>query len=601
MKRSSLFRIILYIVCAITVLLVILVACLFSVVGHEMYAGMKIDELKPKAQSISQRVTKLYESNTDKRTLARMLHLGEFSASDATIYIIEPNGAVVTTAEQAEYDQSVETVRRCFQTVIQGEEIALPSTDIGIVVGTPVYSDSGDIIGSVILVVGSKQAESTLAKLAVELGLAMLGIALLMLIPIVIIFSKVTKPIRHVSNVALQMAGGDLTVRAKEEGSNESRHLAQSFNILAEALQNNIDSLVVERNRLRTVLDGIGEGIISVDKTGIVTHYNSASVQLLGGKENTHPAAAAGYPKIAAVAIEALDTDEVRNCDFTIGERMLRIAATPIHEENGSLFGAVVLITDVTESERLEQTRKDYVANVSHELRTPLASIRSLADALNDGMVQDEKDRKRYYGYILRESIRLSNLINDLLELSRLQSGGVAFSKGRVELYEIAYDVADRMNDAAAQRGKSVRLEAPEGEYYAYTNADRIEQVLIALVDNAIKHGTDGCTVSVNLFENAEKNRYEFVVSNPAEVDPADLEHLFERFYKADHAHTGDGTGLGLAIVSEVLNLLGEKIDIEYENGIIAFRFTAEKCSTPKKHRALQKAENKNEDGEPTA
>ena len=103
--------------CAITVLLVILVACLFSVVGHEMYAGMKIDELKPKAQSISQRVTKLYESNTDKRTLARMLHLGEFSASDATIYIIEPNGAVVTTAEQDEYDQSVETVRRCFQTV----------------------------------------------------------------------------------------------------------------------------------------------------------------------------------------------------------------------------------------------------------------------------------------------------------------------------------------------------------------------------------------------------------------------------------------------------------------------------------------------------
>ena len=171
----------------------------------------------------------------------------------------------------------------------------------------------------------------------------------------------------------------------------------------------------------------------------------------------------------------------------------------------------------------------------------------------------------------------------------------------RVAKGDALIKIADRMNDAAAQRGKSVRLEAPEGEYYAYTNADRIEQVLVALVDNAIKHGTDGCTVSVNLFENAEKNRYEFVVSNPAEVDPADLEHLFERFYKADHAHTGDGTGLGLAIVSEVLNLLGEKIDIEYENGIIAFRFTAEKCSTPKKHRALQKAENKNEDGEPTA
>lgn len=137
------------------------------------------------------------------------------------------------------------------------------------------------------------------------------------------------------------------------------------------------------------------------------------------------------------MAIEALDTDEVRNCDFTIGERMLRIAATPIHEENGSLFGAVVLITDVTESrEDLNRTRKDYVANVSHELRTPLASIRSLADALNDGMVQDEKDRKRYYGYILRERYAFQTLSTTCLNFQgsraaalRSQRDGLNFMK----------------------------------------------------------------------------------------------------------------------------------------------------------------------------
>ena len=192
---------------------------------------------------------------------------------------------------------------------------------------------------------------------------------------------------------------------------------------------------------------------------------------------------------------------------------------------------------------------------------------------LNDGLVKNENDKHRYYGYILKESIRLSNLINDLLELSRLQSGGVALELRRVELYELIADVADRMSSPAAERGMTIKVSAEEGEYYAHSNADRLEQVLISLTDNAVKHGASGGTITIGL--EAHGDKWHIFVENPAEVDPDDIEHLFERFYKADTAHTGEGTGLGLAITREVLTLMGEEITIDYNDGVIRFTFTA--------------------------
>ena len=260
---------------------------------------------------------------------------------------------------------------------------------------------------------------------------------------------------------------------------------------------------------------------------------------------------------------------------FERDDRVIRLSVAAIEEEGGSVAGAVALLMDMTEAERLEQTRRDYVANVSHELRTPLASIRGIADMLNDGLVKSEEDKQRYYGYIQKESIRLSNLINDLLELSRLQSGGVALKLSKMELYELAADVADRFNEAAVEHGMTLRLDVPEGKYLANSNPDRVEQVLVSLADNAVKHGKEGGEITIGLDEKDEK--WVLWVENPADIERKDLEHIFERFYKADIAHTGEGTGLGLAITEEVLHLLGETIRADYEDGRIRFSFTVAK------------------------
>ncbi|MBR3299036.1 MAG: HAMP domain-containing protein [Clostridia bacterium] len=586
-RRTSLLKIVFFIVSITLTFVVALIAVLFSIFGHGLYVNYKTDDLLPKAKALSNQVTKLYLENADRHTISRLIYSEEYAVAETSVYLIESYGSPISNDDAETQKASAETVRICFESVMEGKTVSMPQASAGIVVGVPVYDGADRVIAAVILIHRGSVIQDRVNGLALQFGLVMIAILLVALIPAILVFRYVTKPIKAVSETALAMANGDLDARAVPRGSYESQHLAESFNTLADALRSNIDHLVIERNRLGTVLDGIGEGIIAVDRQGDITHYNSAAIRLLGGSDSSDPASLSIYPKVADVAAHALESNARSRAVLGVSDRLLRVSSTPIYEANDTLCGAVTLISDITESERLEQTRRDYVANVSHELRTPLASIRSLSDALCDGIITDEEDKQRYYGYIQRESIRLSHLIDDLLELSRLQSGGVAFSKMRVELFEIAYDVADRMNEMAHQRGKSVRLEMPEGRYFASTNADRIEQVLIALTDNAIKHGIDGCCVSIDLRLCEDGKRYLFSVSNPAEIDPTDIEHIFERFYKADHAHSGEGTGLGLAIVSEILNLLNERINVVYSEGSIRFTFTVERDASDGEHPEL--------------
>lgn len=580
MRSSGLLRNILLIVFTTLMLLVLLVTLTFSIVGNSIYSQMKADELAPRAEFIAEQISDYEMGRITREALERSLRMDE-SVMDATIIVLDRNGAGITNdAQGSRFQEKLDFTKKYLSRVMTGEKITIASTRIGVLVGAPAYYN-GNPVCAVFLVKDNDEVRVVVKHLIAELAISMCALALLMIIPVYILSRKMTRPIVKVSEAALTMANGDFHVRASVEGNSELRRLSTSFNTLADTLQKNINDLVIERNRLFTILNGIGEGIISVDKTGVITHFNQASVQLLGGTQMQSPAALPIYAQIAPNLFKVLDGAEQASVDIEQGETIIRCTTTPLYEESGSLCGAVMLISNITESERLEQTRKDYVANVSHELRTPLTSIRSLAEALNDDMIADAEDRKRYYGYILKESIRLSHLVDDLLELSRLQSGGVAFTKRKVELYEIIMDVSYRMSDSALERGMKIDVLSPEAEYYAYSNPDRIEQVVVALVGNAITHGAENGEISVNISEDEDK--YVISVSNPAQVDERDVKHLFERFYKADHSHSKEGTGLGLAIVNEVLELLKEKIWVDYHDGIICFSFTVSKENTGSK------------------
>ena len=572
-----------------------LTVILFSVMGRSVYAKVIGSDMLQQARSIAEETRRLMQGELGEDMYKVLLRGREASVvvldSDKRPVIMLENmgpkdGISGRPAPEGEPDPGffgkMESYRaRCadlYDAVVSdnsASDYMDTDTMLGVVAAVPVMSDDNEVIGAVFVMRPMEDISNTSKSLLIVLVLAASAVGLVMVLPIFFIARRLTDPLKNLTSTAAELSEGDLAKRARIEGANEVRELGDTLNTLADNLQRTISELTVERNRLRAVLDGLGEGIIAFGNDGAVIQHNSSAIKLLSGRSEADITSLPAFLSVAEPAKAVLENGSDSVSSFERDGRVVRVSIAPIEEENGAVAGAVALLMDVTEAERLEQTRRDYVANVSHELRTPLASIRGIADMLNDGLVKNESDKQRYYGSILKESIRLSTLINDLLELSRLQSGGVALKLYKMELYELIADVADRMTEPASKRGMSIDINVPEGKYYARSNPDRIEQVMVSLLDNAVKHGEEGGSIAISLEDRGDK--WEFCVSNPAVIESRDVEHLFERFYKADVAHTGEGTGLGLAITEEVLRLMGESIRADYENGVISFTFTIAK------------------------
>jgi len=269
------------------------------------------------------------------------------------------------------------------------------------------------------------------------------------------------------------------------------------------------------------------------------------------------------------------DSREPASMHYTLpNERALWITIVPVTDEAGECTGVVGLFKDVTDLERLEKTRRDYVANVSHELRTPLTAVRGLLEPLSDGMITDEETRQRYYRIMLREVIRLSRLITDMLELSRLQSGTEHMELHAVNLTELLQDTRQNYLNEAAQRGINLRLELEEIPF-AMTDEDRVEQLLVILIDNAMHYTPEGGSITIRAAETAGERILVTVADTGCGIDPNDLPHVFERFFKTDRSRKEGGTGLGLSIAKQIIDKLGENIYVESRPGEgTSFHFT---------------------------
>lgn len=385
------------------------------------------------------------------------------------------------------------------------------------------------------------------------------------------IMHPVMEPVARLRNAAVAMSEGDLEVRADENAYGELGELGKAVNQLSYQLSRNMYTLIVERNRLRNMLNGLSEGIVAIDAKGEITHTNPALEKFF-----TRQKTAIHLPDPRMKVIDdksvwddfdsVIQSGEPMSRNMQARDMILRLTITPIVDEIGSIAGAVGLFSDITQMERLERTRREYVSNVSHELRTPLTAMRALVEPLSEGMVTEEADRQRYYGIILREIQRLSRLINDQLELSRLQSGNLAIQKSVMALDDVVYDVCDRYTSIAAEHGLELKLETDFTQCPpVYANADRVEQMLIILVDNAIKYTEEG---SVSVSADWDDERVVMHVKDTGiGIEENDLPYVFDRFYKVDKAHSGKGSGLGLSIAKELLKRMDEEIWVTSEKG----------------------------------
>ncbi|OQB23465.1 MAG: Sensor histidine kinase YycG [Firmicutes bacterium ADurb.Bin182] len=581
--KSTLFKRILGMVLLTVFLCSLLTLFAFSYSGRSVFTKMKANELLPRAQYIASIAAQFMHGEIGIVTFQRLL--GDSTAFDATLFVYNYKGALIaSTVSQQSFLISSE-LKKYVPGVLMGNSMTLreESAGLGVIVGVPVYEADGDIIGAVFLNKPLHEVNAALSGLIGALIMSLIAVTAIMVVPVYIATRSITRPLKQMTGAARAMAEGDFTVRAEEKGALEVSQLGASLNFLSGALRDTISDLLLERNRLRSVIDGMSEGIIATDAFARVTQFNPASVRLLGANASGVLEELAVFPGIQKQIMTSILEKKPSSSELKINEAVLRVTVSPLFFRDSEVSGAVALIQDITKEQRLEQTRKDYVANVSHELRTPIASIRSLAEALNDGMVKSPEDRSRYYGYILRESMRLSRLINDLLELSRLQSGNVALEKQVMSVKDLLLDLSDRYSDIAGESGLKFVSELPHDMPDVFSNPDRVEQVLIAILDNAVKYSPDEGTILMGARQTGGK--LQISISNEGSISEEEMPHLFERFYKLDKSRAGEGTGLGLSIAREIMELMHEQIFVTSKDGFITFSITLQTAADD----ALQK------------
>lgn len=571
MKEGSFFRkLLLYLLCA-CLLTAALTGVLAGMTSVHILTDRIAQELTSRAVSLSALCTQFIDGNV----VFDMFY--GFLASElrgAHVYIYDAQGSLLLWSREDASQDPGSTYSALVARVLAGDGDSVTSVNWHrgmIAVGAPVYDNLMRINGAVVLAKPAHDVREAVWQLIAAVLASIVISAAIMLLPAFFGSRRIAAPIRQMTGIALRMAGGDFSARADQSSRGEIGMLGGALNHLAGELSATISNLLLARERLASILTGIGDGVIALDADlTTVSFCNPAATRLLRAPDGSSRLSSF-VEAFRDTFRNALVSDTAVEAHWKIGEQELLLTCSRSQSEAAGAPDVAVLLRDVTAAERLEQTRRDYVANVSHELRTPIASIRSLAEALDDGLVRTDEDRARYYGYILRESLRLSRLIDDLLELSRLQSGTVALERSPFDLNALMQEVAERMRITASYSGIDLQY-TPADLPPCLSNRDRVEQVLVALVDNAIKYASDDGTV--RLCCRAQEGCLRVEVRNSGHIDEADLPHLFERFYKADRSHTGQGTGLGLAIAREVLLRLDGTIEAYNDGGFAVFAFT---------------------------
>ena len=381
--------------------------------------------------------------------------------------------------------------------------------------------------------------------------------------PIVLVASrKMANPFVEMKKVAVAMSEGDFSVRAKDNYSGEMGQLAGTLNQLAAQLAETINALTIEGSLLKQILNSMGDGLLGFDLNQQVNLKNRTFEEMFGienGLEElqSHISDAINRVSLAVIAHKKI---QFETCMFK--EKTILITGSPIRSEDNAIVGTVLLFRDTTEAARLEQTRRDYVANVSHELRSPLTAVKGLVIPLKEGMVKDEERRNHFYDVIYDEVERLNRLVNDLFELSRLQSRDKLFDMQVVDLISILYDQQDKFEILAEEKNMKLRVLEHGTPVYAKGNIDRIGQILTILIDNALKFAKENSTITLSAAHEGGKAVVS-VHNTGSAILPEDLPLIFDRFYKADKSHTEEGAGLGLSIAKEVISRMNGNIYVK--------------------------------------
>ena len=446
----------------------------------------------------------------------------------------------------------------------------------------PLNDSNNNVVGAVLLRASLEGVYSNINNITLIYLSAALVTIILSLFLAVLISQEITRPIEEMRKQTSRIARGDFSGQVRVMGNDELGQLAGAVNNLSVRVEEAQESSDSERRRLDSVLSHMSDGVLATDRRGNITIVNNMALQLLGVD---HEDDLIGKSIIDALDIrhdytvrELINSNQKETIiDMSAGGNNLILNAyfSPIQRESGFISGLVCVLHDVTSQQKEERERKQFVSNVSHELRTPLTSVHSYVEALSDGAWKDKDIAPQFLTVIQNETNRMIRMINDLLSLSRMDSGTTKLNLEYVNIKELFNYILNRFDmiikkDENDQNSKKYTIERyfTDKDLWVEIDTDKFTQVIDNIMNNAIKYSPDGGVITTRLLET--HNHVILSISDQGLGIPRkDLGRIFDRFFRVDKARSRKqgGTGLGLAISKEVINLLGGQIWVDSIEG----------------------------------
>ena len=386
--------------------------------------------------------------------------------------------------------------------------------------------------------------------------------------------SSIIKPVNKIIQVSRKYSSGDFSHRIYHDSQDEIGELADNLNKMASDIEEKIKDISSQSQQLKAIFNSMIEGVILTDQAGRVASINQAVERIFEVRrqdvEGKVFLEAIRNNDISEVISTILNLKELLSKEITLAypvQRIFEVNATPIFYNN-SISGCLVVIHDITEIRRLENMRRDFVANVSHELKTPLTSIKGFVETLLSGALEDKENNRNFLKIIQDHADRLDNLVDDLLSLSHLESRGMVIDKKEFNLNSQVKEVIQGFKSQIKNKGIEVINQLPQ-ELTVNADRNRLEQVFVNLIDNAIKFNKDKGYIKI--YNQLSEGNIKIIIEDSGMGIPQrDISRIFERFYRVDKARSRElgGTGLGLSIVKHIVELHGGSVGVDSTEGL---------------------------------
>jgi two-component system sensor histidine kinase ResE len=471
---------------------------------------------------------------------------------------------------------------RLMSVLTQGQPVQMQMTlpDSGteaMIVGRPVMDDGAVFVYQSLDIIRETRAETT------KIILLAAGIAIVLTTFFAVFLStRITSPLLKMREAAHNLSHGEFNTKVPILTHDEIGELAVEFNRMGRQLKFHINALRQEKEQLSSIVSSMADGVVTLNRNGDMIVTNPPAVEFI---ENWYYESNLEITKnnmklprdLYNVLQDIINGEQKAVREYSLQGRNYVMLMTPLYDQS-YVRGAVAVIRDMTEERRLDKLRKDFVANVSHELRTPISMLQGYSEAIVDDIAESKEEKNELAGIIHEESLRMGRLVNELLDLARMEAGHIQLNLESVDFEVYTERILKKFSGIAAENQIELKLTKHIDVPHAVIDPDRMEQVFTNLIDNAIRHTNEEGYVHVSIYSTKDEIGVS-ISDNGSGIPEEDLPFVFERFYKADKSRTKTakkkGTGIGLAIAKNIVEAHGGHISVKSKlNQGTTFSFT---------------------------